>query len=195
VFLDEAATHHPDNLFCGLELADGHYYYKTMNELFNWIEEKTRLKVVIAAHPRSHYSKQDKCFGGRSIIYGNTLELVRNCKFVLAHTSTSINFAVIFKKPVIFSQIKGVSKPHVEYLSSHLGSTILDLNGDTWKEYDIKKSLRINEDQYENYLYTFIKSKNLEDKIIWDIVEPYLIKELEIMSHQKLLVGLGRNFS
>ena len=188
VFLDVAATHHIDNAFCDLENADEHYYYKTMNVLFNWIEEKTRLKVVIAAHPRSNYSKHDECFGGRSIIYGKTIELVRKCKFVLSHYSSSINYAVIYKKPAIFLQIKGVSDLHVKFLSSHLGSTSLDLNGDAWKEYDINKLLRINEDQYENYLYTFIKSRNIGDKGTWDIVEPYLIKELEIMSHQNLLV-------
>ena len=82
---------------------------------------------------------------------------------------------------------KKMKKTFIEIFASHLGSKILNLNGDVWKEYDINNSLRINDDHYKNYFDSFIKTSELGDYRIWDLVEPYIIEELKIMSQQKSL--------
>ena len=53
------------------------------------------------AHPRSNYEKHPELFKKYKIIKGKTIDLVKNSKLVLMHCSTSVNYAVIYKKPII----------------------------------------------------------------------------------------------
>ena len=52
------------------------------------------MKVVIAAHPKVEY-KSNKF--NRKIYFNKTLQLIKNSNLVLAHMSTAINYAVIYK--------------------------------------------------------------------------------------------------
>ncbi|MEW6679865.1 MAG: hypothetical protein AB1297_02430, partial [bacterium] len=90
VFLDEYFPFHPDFLLQGLSVPviDPVYYYRLLNKFFDYIEKYFEVPVIIAAHPRSQYDAHPDYFRGRKIIKGNTIELVAQSKFVLAHSST-----------------------------------------------------------------------------------------------------------
>ena len=71
------------------------------DKLFNYLETKYSVRMVVAAHPKSNYHGDE--FGGREIIRGNTMELVKNAEFSIVHGSMSISYSVIFNKPIILA--------------------------------------------------------------------------------------------
>ena len=78
-------------------------YFEEMNNFFAKLEKKFNLEVIIALHPNCFIKNYSKYFNFRRCIKSDTARLVRNSKFVLSHaSSTAINFAVIYKKPIIY---------------------------------------------------------------------------------------------
>lgn len=103
VFLDEFFPFHPDlEHMLGIKSTakDGEEYLEQLNRFFAYVESSTGLEVVIAAHPKSNYGAA--AFLGRKIFIFKTRELVYDADLVLAQGSSSINFAVLFRKPIVF---------------------------------------------------------------------------------------------
>jgi hypothetical protein len=98
VFIDDYLPFHPDFSALGSRTIEPQAYYKALNEFFGKVETESGLPVVIAAHPKGVY--ETNRFGGRALQSGATNSLVEHATLVLAHASTAISFAVIFRKPV-----------------------------------------------------------------------------------------------
>ena len=101
VFLDQCVPFHPD--FKALQSqtpVTPERYYPALCRFFDSLEQACGLKVVIAAHPRS--PKDKDLFAGREVVFGQSLELVQRAALALAHTSTAVNFAVMYKTPLLF---------------------------------------------------------------------------------------------
>lgn len=98
VFLDEFLPFHPDLLRIDKKTISPEVYYPKLNKLFDKIESNTKTRIIIAAHPKSNYRNE---FDGRVSIKGKTPELVNNAEMVLAHSSASINLAVLSNKKVL----------------------------------------------------------------------------------------------
>lgn len=101
VFLDIYFPAHPD--FIGQKRIikpSEEIYQKNMNVFFDKIERDLGVDIVVAAHPKANY--EDNTFCGRRIIKYNTAELVRYSEAVITHHSSSISFAVIYDKPLLF---------------------------------------------------------------------------------------------
>lgn len=102
VFLDQYLPFHPDMKICGITNIDSMKYYKSINGFFRRIERDTGLQVVIAAHPKSAGYRSKNYYENRLVISDKTLELVDHSEFVIAHNSTSISFAILAQKPIVF---------------------------------------------------------------------------------------------
>ena len=89
------------------------------------LKKKFDSKIVVAAHPRANISDYNNFFKGREIFNSKTIDLVKNCSCVLAHTSTAISYAVIFKKPIIFLTSNEIIKSYDDY-RVHSNARILD---------------------------------------------------------------------
>ena len=172
VFLDEAATHHSDFAILGISPVQAGGYYAAMNALFNAIEKNTGLKVVVAAHPKSCYEKEGAVFGGRPLVKGKTLELVAKSSLVVAHGSTSVSFAVLFDKPVLFVKTADMSRTgasaHVDAMAASIGRSAMTIAPETvYKkaDFDIKPK-----GDYETYKYKYVKSRSAEEKKVWEII-------------------------
>ena len=121
------------------------------------------IDIVIAAHPKSSYSSNP--FNGREIFVNRTCDLVKDCEFVVAHTSTSVHFAVLFEKPVIFTYTNDIRKLSKGYFfnSLKLNADILNAafyNMDEVREHEVLFP-RINLKKYRKYKYDYFVSKNL----------------------------------
>ena len=142
VFLDDYLPAHPDLIILGLRTVSSELYYNNINHFFRLLEKKMHAKVVVAAHPKSDYS--DNPFENRKIFKYKTIELVKNCKFVIAQSSTSISFAVLYNKPLLFiydNQLKEVHKtnlyPSLCSYAECLGCTPLNIS-DLDQAFEIK---------------------------------------------------------
>lgn len=101
VYIDQYFPYHPDSMIVGGKVIPAETFYSTLNLFFDVIENRTRKKVVIAAHPKALKYKESDFFDGRKVFYNKTCTLVKNAKLVLAHSSTSIYFAIMCYKPII----------------------------------------------------------------------------------------------
>ena len=77
-------------------------WYPALAKFFDQLEFDTGVSVEIAGHYKSTHPPIAACFGNRAVHYGRTLELVRDCEFVITRDSTAVSYAVVFRKPVIF---------------------------------------------------------------------------------------------
>ena len=77
-------------------------WYPALAKFFDHLEFDSGVSVEVAGHYKSTHPPIAACFGNRAVHYGRTLELVRDCEFVITRMSMAISYAVIFHKPVIF---------------------------------------------------------------------------------------------
>lgn len=174
VFLDIYLPHQTDLKIVGLTAIDPRRYYESLNVFFDLIEKKYRIKVVIAAHPKANYERY--IFQGREIYRGLTPELVRDSDFVISHHSTSVSYAVLNIKPIIFVYTNEMAVLYkytvVRYLrefSSYLDAAIYNINQLTrCDQIEIKA---VNKSCYDDYKYNFLtthESENLStQEIFW----------------------------
>lgn len=177
VFLDEAATHHPDFALFGIRPLVSGDYFQMMRLLFDTIEKKTGLKVVVAAHPRSKYEEMPGIFGARPVVKDMTAELVAKSSLVIAHSSTSISFAVLFDKPLLFIKTPGMRSNGTAVLVDRMAASL------GLKPYGIDSAESVEKIPldysrwvyagYDDYKYKYIKSKGLGDITVWETVVGY----------------------
>jgi hypothetical protein len=175
VFLDIAATHHSDTVILGLKKLGKEAYYNSMNRLFDNIELKTGLKVIIAAHPKSRYEEMPGVFGGREIIKGKTMELVSQSSMVVMHHSTSVSYAVLFKKPIMVVKTQEMVDADwygegIDIMAQSLGLRAVNIDND-----EILDSLDFNYSEwnitkYDDYMKKYLMSETSAGLTTWEIV-------------------------
>lgn len=164
VFLDQYLLNHSDFLRTNSKLnIHEDRYYKELNIFFKQIEEKFNYKVVIAAHPRADIRNYKKIFNGRDIIYGKSALLVKHSEFVLTHYSTAMNFAIIYKKPIVFITNNDLEKSdmnfYIQEFSALLNQTYINISSSKNLSLDIK----IDSNKYNDYKEKYIKNNNIEE--------------------------------
>lgn len=179
VFLDEDIINHSDLFLEGLNKPVTEIqYYKSLKFFFNKIENESGIKVKIAFHPKRKKEIPNLL---KEFIYTfeNTAELVMNSKLVLAHSSTAISFAVLFKKPIIFlttnELIKSWQQPRIENFSKILNSQIINMDEVYKKKMKIENLFTIDNKKYSDYLDQYIKFPNSPDISIWEIFSKKII--------------------
>ncbi len=176
VFLDAYLPFHPDFDLVHMPKVNAETYYNSLNNFFDYIERVINLKVVIAAHPRSDYEKK-RFYKNRRIIKYKTGELIKHSEFVLTHASTSVSFAIIFKKPVVFIYGNDIKKtyPHGMYLqilhfANVLNTTCVNIDE---SEHELKIP-DVDEKAYRNYKYNFLASSESEHELTENIFKNFL---------------------
>ena len=172
VFLDQFLPYHPDFHLDGTKTINPEAYYKSLNKFFDFLKNKFNFDIVIAAHPKSDYATNP--FNGREIFVNKTCELVKDCELVVGHTSTSVNFAVLSEKPVLFTytnDIRNLSKGFffnsLQFIAGALNAAVYNM--DEIEENKVRIP-RINLKLYRKYKYDYLVSKESEGQNSKDIV-------------------------
>ncbi|MCG2775789.1 MAG: hypothetical protein L6406_08950 [Desulfobacterales bacterium] len=176
VFLDQYFPFHPDAITSPLFAAEE--YYPLLCRFFDHLEKNYGIHIVIAAHPRSRYETQESLYGNRTIMRGRTAELVKESGFVIMHDSTSINYAVLFKKPMIFITTDLLQKARMgltEFMACLFDKKVLNI--DQSYEIDLNRELIVNERLYEEYLNKYIKKSGTDDTPAWQVFADCLKKQ------------------
>lgn len=170
VFLDACLFQHSDDLALNIKQKGNQTdYYSNLNKFFDLVERDLGLKVEIAAHPRSTYNNNP--FGNRPMKKFETAHAVRESKLVIADDSTSINYAVLFNKPVILTVSKEMHdsvKNSVYAFAYWLGKDVINI--DNIETIDWKDELKINQERYEKYKNSYIKTAKSPILPFWQIV-------------------------
>lgn len=105
IYVDEAMCDHPDYAIDGLPVPTGpDAFFPALKAFFDRVEEELGLEVIVALHPKSNYqpSELPRLFGQRRTYSGKTPGLIRRSELVFLHNSTSLSYAVLFRKPTMF---------------------------------------------------------------------------------------------
>lgn len=173
VFLDDYMAHHVDLRICNVKPIDPAKYYDSLNKFFDAIEGRFLVKVVISAHPKSDY--KDNYFGGRKIYISKTNELAKDCEFAITSVSTSINYPILYKKPIVLYYTDDIKKKFA-IISSHtqtitmarvLDCSIYNIDHISGKDITVKN---VNAEKYDAWKYTFLTSRESENRRSADIV-------------------------
>ena len=178
VFIDQNLFNDPDMYLWGGDsiITDKvkEEYSRQLNNLFNEIEDKFNYEIVIAAHPRSDYSLDKGCYLGRKIIYGDTPNAIKNAEICILHSSTAINFAVLYKKPIIILEPDVMKDILLPGLLEFLDAMCEALNIKKLKTHpnialDVKIPY-VDEEIYADYINSYIKENNSHDDYFWNCV-------------------------
>ncbi len=181
VFLDEYMPFHSAYQYLGAKpfITNPVEYYGFLCSFFKFLENTYGLHIVIASHPRAHYEKHEDYFQGRPVIKGQTVRLIRNSAFAISHASTSLNYAVLFRKPIIFVTTDKLDiSPEgvwIHNIASFFNKRVYNLN--KFDGIDLEAELKINQKLYDNYKNDYIKKTGSEELAFWQIVAKR-IKEL-----------------
>lgn len=180
VFLDEDMISHSDYIQLGVKAPISYdEYFPKMSMFFDDVEKISGLEVIIAAHPKSSYKDSIKPFGNRRIIISNTAELIRDAKLVLCHSSTAVNYAILWEKPVAFLTMDRLLTnnwryPSIKSQSNATGGRILNIDNIKFNKSLYEEIILYDKTKYSIYKENYIKKNNTSDKPIWDIVTEYL---------------------
>jgi hypothetical protein len=172
VFLDIFHPSQSDLTFLKVQSVEPERYYASLNRFFDVLERKYDVSVVIAAHPKAHYSPDR--YGGRAIYYGQSPALVKNCEFVISHHSTSIGFAVLARKPAIFVYTQQMLDLYrhqqvsdITDMATYLESPVY--NVDLIESPQQIKLPQVNSARYEAYKYEFLTTPESEQMTAQDV--------------------------
>ena len=176
IYLDNYFPYHPDIIKNNpsLNLIDLNQHYIELNQIFDTIEKKFHSKVIIAAHPKADYTKNE--FHGREIIKYQTQQLISQASLVLLHSSNAIAYAIAYNIPFMFISTTQYKLAHTEYyrmrrLSSYFKSPIITT---THIDKTIANWRRPSPYNTKKYLYTFLTKPDIENTFNKDIIIPAL---------------------
>ena len=185
VFLDEDGSYHSDYYYMKIKpFVTADKYYPVIDLGLDKIADSLKLNIKIAAHPRSDYNVK-KIRYKHPTIKNETFELIKDADVIVGHGSIALQLAVIMKKPIIFvttDEIQNASyaKPYaklIDHYAKTLGKKVINLsnlsNLYNWRDY-----LNVDEEKYEKYIETYIKTKGSPEKLISNIIIEYIEKDL-----------------
>ena len=163
VFIDNGLLGNRDySLFGVNNFKNLNFYHNKLNLFFKKIEKIFKLKIIIAAHPKSNIKILGKKFKSFKVISNKTTELIKYCDFVMMHKSTALSSAVLYSKPVLLLSMKEFNSTwllkEIEYLSKILNLKIVNIDDNS----DFSKiKLSYGHKDYLKYKNNFLKSPNV----------------------------------
>lgn len=187
VFLDINLPYQSDLALLGMQSVDAAPYFASLNRFFGLLEATFRVQVVIAAHPKAGYGSET--FEGRTTIRGQTAALVRDCEFVVSHTSTSFSYAVLNDKPVLFAYTDEMRRLYQNTVMRQLHSfaEYLDAsvcNVDMAKDASHLRLKPVAAERYAQYKYDFLTSRDSEGIATRDI----FLREVAAATSEPILI-------
>ncbi|HEU4747096.1 MAG TPA: hypothetical protein VFS56_01245 [Gemmatimonadaceae bacterium] len=179
VFLDEDMLYHPDYDHSGITPpTTARAYYSAMNRFFEKIEPVIGMPVIVAAHPVSKYDVRPELWDGRETISGKTAELVRGASLVFCHLSTSLGFAILWRKPIVFLTTDDLRKSFlgsgIALRSTLLDAPLLNVDADANRLSGLKLSYGVNERAYAKYVADYIKRPGTPDTPVWQLFSDFV---------------------
>jgi len=173
VFIDQNLPSNTDPFFSKTaKVASARNYFPSMANFFDRLEKHLKMPVKIAAHPRADYDSNPEVFGGRELLQGETARLVNDSALVIAHYSGAVNFAVMYRKPLIFittNELKAsFRQPAIKAISSHFNKQPFNIDSDC--EIDWKHEMEVDAEIYDQYIFNFIKKPGTPERLFWQVV-------------------------
>ncbi len=163
-------------------------YWNKIDNFLSKLKIDTGLKPVIAAaHRRGKNDVPIK----KEFIFNKTAELIKKSKLVVAHSSTAIHYAVLFKKPIVLLNLKEFKHKLTNYLHVKKWSELLDCKIINLEEYLSNKEKflfqehsKVNKKKYRNFINNYLVFKNSRNIKVWDEII-YKLKKIKLEQLEK----------
>ncbi len=145
-----------------------------LESVFDKLERYYHLPVIVAGHPHTKYTSRSLC--NRKIIFNKTSELVANARFVIMQWSTSVSFALLFKKDILALIDNDFKKtdywrqcciPNYKYF----GITPCNMDIPKMAESPWEYVHKIDEQTAQKYISEYIKKPGTPEKLFAEVVE------------------------
>jgi hypothetical protein len=167
LFLDEDMFRHVDYLRTGRKPpVSVSRYLPSFQHFVREVSGLYGCPLVVSCHPRSMYSKDDASFffSGLWCVVGDTVNLVKHASVVIAHSSTSVNFAVLYRKKIIFLTSKELEAHSqgvlIRSMASALGCEPFDIDSFNRELLEMQSRRPINDKLYSEYEKGYIYHPN-----------------------------------
>jgi len=178
VFLDQNYCYHFEYEYQNVpKILNPNNYFTSIGNALIAASRYYNITPVVAMHPRASY--ESDIFGGIKMIKGKSLSLIKNAKFIIAHDSTSIQMAVLYKKPIIFVTTNELNQTYmdssykkdaIQNFAEELGCIPINLDSVNLDKINWESYLNINEKLYTRYIRNYIKTAESPNLKLWDIV-------------------------
>jgi hypothetical protein len=167
VFIDQMMFAHPDGRDNKLmfDKKKEIIYLKELKNFFIYINKKYKKKIIFNFHPRStakHKMNIKKIINLKFCKFQEwekTDISIKNSDLVMGHTSSAFQFAILWRKPIIFlthSIFSDYNKKYIEGISSEIKSKPLNFDSNNLSLPSIKELNRVNRKIYDKYIYNYI---------------------------------------
>lgn len=132
---------------------------QALSDYIDELERLLNMKCLVALHPRTTKENEKQLYSGRRVFRNQTVALCRDSDLVVTYDgSTSVSFAVLFRKPIITLLDPHLASPNefiaAKHTSDLLGTTKHQLGGrlNSSHVWWVKNHL------YEDYEHRYIKA-------------------------------------
>lgn len=159
VYLDTGGPGHPDFSALGIKGSGLSDFYAELNDFLAKWQEVSARELVVAAHPRMSPDFYKTFLPKLEVKFGQTARLVKEAAYVLDSGSTSVSFAVLARKPIVFCLPASASRWQVALVSGFARAfrqPVLRYPGDL--DRDRATSRNIDETIYACYEERFLET-------------------------------------
>jgi hypothetical protein len=186
VYLDEDIVDHPDLSHAGLRpVTTATNFYPRLKLFFEKIELEMGMPVIVAAHPKSRHDLVSCPFGDRTVRLGQTPELVRGSSLVLGHASCSLNFAMLWKKPVSILTSLDLNRSYlngwIQARANVSNAVQYNIDDYEWK-FDFTRIYSVDRSAYNSYLQQYVKIEQSSHESLWKIFTQCLAEISKVSS-------------
>lgn len=170
VFIDQNLADNPDFLITNNKTVKRDSYYNAIKLFFEKLDHK-KWDFQIALHPKNEIKNIQKYFFNYKLISDNTINVINNSDVIFCHYSTALNFAYLFKKPIIVIYTNEMKDKVYFYRSiSALCDyhKITPLNITNFKSNDIEINDYSNTSKYDRYINDYIKHPKSSNDNMWE---------------------------
>jgi hypothetical protein len=149
-------------------------YYPSHCRFFDYVEQELKLKVVIAAHPKTDHTEYPEYFGKRHVIRNQLIPLIKKSKLIMTHNSTALVLVAVERKPVlILTNVafeKDISTSRcLKVTAASFGKTPIDVDQLPYS-IDWQRELIVDKSIYSNYVQQYVKKADSEKLNSWQML-------------------------
>ena len=175
-YLDQKLIEHPEFEFLNTPNFYDKKFYHYLELFFKKIEKFYNRKVIFCAHPRAK-KKDEYLKNFNNVVFNESAYYSMNSDFVIAHDSVSLNFPILFKKPILLVNVPGMELSdklnNLKVTSEILDCGLTDIDNFNFDE-NITKN-EINDKKYNDYIKKYIKYGG-EEINSWEIISKKLLE-------------------
>ena len=145
-------------------------YFKNIKKFLNSLKNISKIDILIAKHPKDNFNLEKKinykCYKDK------TPELVKNSELVVCFDSSAFQFAILWKKPIIFltsNNFPELVREDIMTRCSFFNKTPINIDFN-FKKADFYSNLKINRNDYKKYKYLYISNSKKKNKSSSEII-------------------------